>query len=128
MKFGTMVRRFSRVAITENRSKPDFLFPSVTDYHDLSFPVDRLTMLGAKSTCKDRWRQVLAEASRIPRKHLFTLETAISTFQTEEMAASNLQLVLPKSLHSTYTEAQRQALLDLESFISLVRGRQGVAN
>jgi hypothetical protein len=33
-------------------------------------------MLGAKTTCKDRWRQVLTEAIKIPHKHLFTLETA----------------------------------------------------
>jgi hypothetical protein len=27
-------------------------------------------MPGVKSTCKDRWRQVLAEADRIDHKHL----------------------------------------------------------
>jgi hypothetical protein len=62
------------------------------------------------------------------RKHLFTLETAISSFQTEEMSANNLQLVLPRSLHATYTESQQHALLDLESFIGLVRERQDISN
>ena len=37
-----------------------------------------------KSTCKDRWRQVLSEADRIPNKHLFTLEAAISENQTSK--------------------------------------------
>ena len=27
------------------------------------------SMLGVKTTCKDRWRQVLSEADRIPQKH-----------------------------------------------------------
>jgi hypothetical protein len=30
-------------------------------------------MLGVKTTCSDRWRQVLAEADRIQLKHLLTL-------------------------------------------------------
>lgn len=35
-------------------------------------------MLGAKTTIKERWRQVLEEANRIERKHLITLEPAVS--------------------------------------------------
>ena len=42
-------------------------------------------MLGAKSTCKDRWRQVLAEDEKISRKHLLTLEPGISEPQTHQM-------------------------------------------
>lgn len=71
--------KYDRTRITENRSKPDFIFPGIKEYHDTTFPVAKLTMLGAKSTCKDRWRQVLAEANRIDYKHLLTLESAIST-------------------------------------------------
>ena len=53
----------------------------------------RPTVLRAKSACKDRRRQVLAEAAKIPRKHLLTLEPGISGPQTTQMANSNLQLV-----------------------------------
>lgn len=81
-------------------------------------------MLGVKSTCKDRWRQVLAEADRIERKHLLTLEAAISNNQTDEMQAKNLQLVLPRSLHYTYTETQQLWIMDVSSFIALVRQQQ----
>lgn len=63
----------SRGKMTENRAKPDFIFPSISQYHDPVFPAVRLSMLGVKSTCKDRWRQVLSEARRIENKHLFTL-------------------------------------------------------
>ncbi len=52
-------------------------------------------MLGVKSTCKDRWRQVLSEAARIPDKCLLTVEPGISENQTNEMQANRLQLVLP---------------------------------
>ncbi len=81
-------------------------------------------MLGAKTTCKDRWRQVLAEAERISRKHLFTLEGGISEAQTAEMQANNLQLVVPQELISSFTERQQGWLMNLSSFIELVRKRQ----
>ncbi|MGN7454448.1 type II restriction endonuclease [Paenibacillus pasadenensis] len=115
---------YSRTPVTENKSKPDFLFPHIDNYRDKSFPESRLTMLGVKSTCKDRWRQVLAEAQRIQNKHLFTLEPGISENQTDEMQASNLQLILPKRLHETYKPNQQSWLMDLGSFIQLAKERQ----
>lgn len=118
--------RYTRTAVTENRARPDFIFPGVVEYHDLNYDVLKLTMLGVKSTCKDRWRQILAEADRIDDKHLLTLETAISTRQTDEMASKRLQLVLPRSLHQTYTAAQQTWLMDLAAFMDMVRARQYV--
>ena len=60
-----------------------------------------LVMLGVKSTSKDRWRQVLTEADRIPQKHLCTLEAGISAKQTDEMQRQQLTLVVPTGLHAT---------------------------
>jgi hypothetical protein len=116
--------RYSRVAETENRAKPDFLFPGPEEYHDSSFDSHLLTMLGVKTTCKDRWRQVLSEASRIPNKHLLTLEPGISQNQTDEMSAQNLQLVLPSAIHETYSKMQKSWLLDLKDFVKIVVSRQ----
>lgn len=115
---------FDRGAKTENRSKPDFLFPGARYYRDGGFPAARLTMLGAKSTCKDRWRQVLAEAARIDQKHLVTLEPGISENQTSEMQHQLLQLVLPTELQETYSESQQNWLMSLGDFIELVDNRQ----
>ena len=117
--------RYTRSARTENKSKPDFLFPGQTEYHDSAFDPLRLTMLGVKSTCKDRWRQVLSEADRIDHKHLLTLEAAISVNQTDEMQSKKLQLVLPKALHSTYVPQQQAWIMNVAGFMDLVRGRQG---
>ncbi len=116
--------KYSRGALTENRAKPDFLFPGITYYRKPEFPDSGLTMLGVKSTCKDRWRQVLSEAQRIDSKHLFTLEPGISTNQTEEMQSHSLQLVLPEHLHETYNDSQRSWLMSLSSFIEVVRNKQ----
>ena len=112
--------------VTENNSRPDFLFPSFSCYHDPEFPADRLIVLGAKTTCKDRWRQVLAEAHRIKRKHLITLEPAISVPQTDEMKAAHLQLVLPRVLHSSFTTTQAASLLDVTGFIDEVKKASSV--
>ena len=115
---------YDRTKVTENRSKPDFIFPSIEKYHDSAFDASLLTMLGAKSTCKDRWRQVLAEADRIENKHLLTLEAAISTHQTDEMISKHLQLVIPRAIHKTYTIAQQEWLMDVTSFIAMLQSRQ----
>ena len=116
--------KYARGEITENKSKPDFLFPNITSYRDDLFPADKLFMLGCKSTCKDRWRQVLSEAERIRTKHLLTLQPSISDAQTDEMKAHKLQLVLPNSLHGTYQENQRKWLMSFEDFIKMVKARQ----
>ena len=113
-----------RGAITENNQRPDFLFPSLKEYKaapDAGY--DCLTMLGAKSTCKDRWRQVLPEAAKIPRKHLLTLEPGITEPQTSQMENSNVQLVVPQSIQGTYTNVQRAWLWNLDEFIQDVRSR-----
>lgn len=112
--------------VTENNAKPDFLFPSFADYNNPDFPTENLIMLGAKTTCKDRWRQVLSEAARIPSKHLVTLEASISEAQTNEMASHNLQLVIPSSIHTTYTEKQQKTLQNLQEFIEQIKETQSI--
>ena len=94
-------------------------------------------MLGVKSTSKDRWRQVLTEADRIPQKHLCTLEAVISAKQTDEMP--QLTLVVPAGLHAEPNstphpgplperggegEAQRAGILSVADFVEFVRRKQ----
>ena len=43
---------FDTQCITENRKKPDFLFPSGEAYHNKNYPVNNLNMLGAKTVVK----------------------------------------------------------------------------
>lgn len=114
----------SRGAVTENGNKPDFIFPGIGAYQDNAFPTDFLTMLGMKTTAKDRWRQVLAEAERISYKHLATLEPSISVKQTNQMQTRNLTLVLPSDIKATYKPEQHPALLTISEFIELVNERQ----
>ncbi|MGK2959564.1 MAG: type II restriction endonuclease [Acidimicrobiales bacterium] len=107
--------------VIEGGKRPDFLFPSKSAYEDAAFPANRLRMLAAKTTCKDRWRQVINEADRIPRKHLLTLQEGVSEGQFQEMQEAGVQLVVPSGLHDSYPIAVRPHLLTLESFIGDVR-------
>ncbi|MEE4959715.1 type II restriction endonuclease [Pseudomonas alliivorans] len=112
--------------VTENNSRPDFMFPGFRSYHDIDFPKENLNMLGAKTTCKDRWRQVLSEANRIETKHLITLEAAISHKQTSEMRSQGLQLIVPTSIQSTYSFEQSSWLINLKMFIDMMKANQTV--
>lgn len=116
--------RFAAQPRTEGRNKPDFVFPGAIEYHNPSFDATMLVMLGAKSSAKDRWKQILTEAYRIEHKHLCTLEAGISEHQTELMTKEKVTLVVPMGLHPTYTAKQRKMLLDVQGFIDLVRTKQ----
>jgi len=115
--------KFDRHGKTEGNKQPDFLFPGSAEYHNPTFETERLTLLGVKTTCKDRWRQVLSEGRKIDRKHLLTLEAGISSNQTNEMRAAELQLVVPSSIQSSYRADQRDWLYSVEELIGLVKKR-----
>lgn len=116
--------RYSAQPYTEGKSRPDFIFPSIECYRDRDFPSTRLTMLGAKTTIKERWRQVLEEADRIENKHLITLEPAVSMDYTNAMKSSGLQLVVPRGIFSTYSSEQQDWLMDVSDFCAMVEERQ----
>ena len=115
---------FEEQAVTENNKKPDFLFPNSLCYHNFEFPAGDLTILGAKTTCKDRWRQVINEADRVEEKFLFTLQQGISKNQLKEMADENVKLVVPQSHVDSYPEEYRNSLNTLSGFIEIVKEKQ----
>ena len=104
-------------------SLPDFIFPSVEAYHDASFPVDKLASLAAKTTCKDRWRQVLNEADRLRSKNKFlcTLQQGISSAQLEEMKSEKVVLVVPEKYIKTYPEKYQNDIWTVKKFIEYIK-------
>ena len=115
---------FEEQAVTEDNKKPDFLFPNGECYHNLEFPTDDLVVLGAKTTCKDRWRQVLTEADRVDVKYLFTLQQGISKNQLKEMHDSRLTLVVPRKYIDSFPKEYQSEISDLSGFIAMVRKKQ----
>lgn len=108
---------YSFQELTEGTSRPDFIFPGKQEYSQSGYPSGSLRFLGVKTTCKDRWRQILSEAERIPRKHLFTLQQGISSNQLDEMQRSGVVLVVPEPYRSSFPEKFRKSILSLREFL-----------
>ena len=114
---------YEEQVITEGKKKPDFIFPSGKAYHDISFPTDKLVSLASKTTCKDRWRQILNEADRLreKNKYLLTLQQGISTAQIEEMTAERVVLVVPKQYITSYPREQQEKIWTVKKFIGYLQ-------
>ena len=114
---------YEEQVITEGKKKPDFIFPSGNAYHDKSFPTDKLVSLASKTTCKDRWRQVINEADRLRdrNKYLLTLQQGISSAQIDEMTAEKVILVVPKPYISSYPREQQDKIWTIKKFVSYLQ-------
>lgn len=120
--------RYTAQAVTEGNKKPDFLFPSQEAYHDMTFAIEKLCTLAAKTTCKDRWRQILNEADRLrdKNKYLCTMQQGISATQMDEMQAEKVILVVPKAYHSAYPNDKRDRIWTLSKFVNYIKEMEGI--
>lgn len=113
--------RYSFHASTELGRVPDFVFPSIAQYDAASRSgLANLRMLAVKTTLKDRWRQVLDEAAKLPEKHLFTIAEGVSVNQYRQMVEGGIRLVIPAENHSKFPIAVRSGLLNLETFVRVL--------
>ncbi|MSO21462.1 MAG: hypothetical protein EXQ56_13595 [Acidobacteria bacterium] len=101
--------------------KPDIVIPGKAQYDDPNFPAERLIVVGVKTTCKDRWRQVLNEGRRVPHKHILTTQRGISTSQLREMNEAKVTLVVPSPLQKEYPRDRPVPMLSVEEFIVAAR-------
>ena len=115
--------QYTAQSVTEGNKKPDFLFPSQAAYHNATFPTDKLISLAAKTTCKDRWRQVINEADRLRGlpKYLCTLQQGISPAQMDEMQAEDVILVVPRPYIASYPADRRDRIWTVTKFVDYVR-------
>lgn len=122
--FNVFKLSFESQVITEDNKKPDFIFPGREAYLNPKFDDKKLFVLASKTTCKDRWRQVLNEADRIKTKHLFTLQQGISSNQLEEMYKYNVCLVVPKLYLSSFPIQYRDKIFTLDTFVKHIQTAQ----
>lgn len=122
--FDNFELKFKSQATTEDNKKPDFIFPSDIEYHNQSYEADKLVFLAAKTTCKDRWRQIINEADRIKTKHLFTLQQGISKNQLNEMYKEGIKLVVPSAYLNKFPEEYKSKIFTLDNFINYTRSKQ----
>jgi EcoRII C terminal len=100
---------------------PDVIIPSAEAYFTHEYPVDRIFVLGLKTTCKDRWRQVTQEGPRVERKHLLTLQQGITQRQLAQMEAANVSLIVPEPLHRYYADDSPVQPLTVSAFIETAK-------
>lgn len=115
---------FESQSITEDNKKPDFLFPGIDAYLNQKFDSNKIVVLASKTTCKDRWRQILNEADRVKTKHLFTLQQGVSKNQLVEMYKYGVCLVVPKPYLKSFPEDFRHKILTLDGFVKEVQLKQ----
>lgn len=115
--------RYSTQVVTENNKKVDFVFPSIEAYRDPTFPTEKIITLASKTTCKDRWRQILNEANRVRNrpKFLCTLQQGISPKQMDEMTDENVILVVPKPYIHTFPPNKKERIWSIQQFVNLVK-------
>ena len=113
--------QYANQATTEEHKRPDFIFPDIDTYFREPSGSRKLIFLGAKTTCKDRWRQIVGEADRIPHKHLFTLQQGISSNQLKEMKSSGVTLVVPEPYISNFPRDFREGIWTLSHFLNYVK-------
>lgn len=118
---------YAAQAVTEGNKRPDFLFPSQAAYHDPAFPTERLVSLAAKTTCKDRWRQVINEADRLRNrpKFLCTLQQGISPAQMDEMRDEGVILVVPQPYISAFPRDRQDRIWSLAVFVRYIQELEG---
>ena len=94
----------------------------------MTFSIEKLCTLAAKTTCKDRWRQILNEADRLrdENKYLCTMQQGISAAQMDEMQAEKVVLVVPKAYHSAFHKEKRDRIWTLGKFVRYVKEMEGL--
>lgn len=115
---------FSAQGRTEGANTMDFVFPSVDAYHDPSYPREQLVVCGAKTSAKERWRQVLEEADEVPTKHLLTLQP-IAPSTVRQMLERGVQPVVPKPRQREFGREAKPHLWTVEQFLSHVQSTVG---
>lgn len=114
---------FDAQAAIDGKVRPDILLPGKSAYDDPQHPAENLVVLGLKTTCRDRWRQVLNEGKRVAAKHLLTLQPAMSKTQLSEMRDAGLRLVVPAPLHAGYDLPDNLRLQTVEEFVVEMKRR-----
>lgn len=94
----------------------------------MSFSISKLCTLAAKTTCKDRWRQILNEADRLrdENKYLCTMQQGISSAQMDEMQAEKVIIVVPKPYITAYPKDKRDRIWTVGRFVDYVKNMEGL--
>lgn len=119
---------YERQVETEPGSTSDFILPGLAAYRALCGASSRdpdVVHLGAKSTARERWKQVLSEAQLLRRRHLATLDPHLSHASLNAMIDHDVRPVMPERLAALY---RGHEILTVEEFIARAEWVMGRRN
>ena len=110
---------FGKQVVIEAKRRPDFVLPSLKHLRAVLQAPGRGLILSAKTTLRERWKQVEREMGGSDL-FLATVDETIAANVIEEMSSMGITLVVPESLkRSGSTEYVRHAnVVDFSSFFA----------
>lgn len=107
-----------QVVIDAAKRRPDFVLPSLDHLNRTLKGPKRGLILSAKTTLRERWKQVEREIRKRNDLYLATVDETVAGSVIGEMAALNIHLVVPEALKaSSDTEYARHAnVIDFATF------------
>ena len=83
--------------IMSSKRRPDFILPSFKLYNQIDRPYEHALVLSAKTTLRERWKQVEGEIKNCDL-YLATVDEKIAENAIQSMKESGIKLVVPESL------------------------------
>ncbi|MBX3493169.1 MAG: hypothetical protein KF899_09420 [Parvibaculum sp.] len=91
---------YEKQVVIEARKRPDFILPSLAFIDSGATDANTGLILSAKTTLRERWKQVEREMGK-RRLFLTTVDENIASNAIEDMASFGVHLVIPESLRES---------------------------
>ena len=88
---------FEKQVVIESKKRPDFILPSLKFLENKEAEANTGLILSAKTTLRERWKQVEREMKN-RRLYLTTVDENIASNAIEDMNSIGIKLVIPESL------------------------------
>lgn len=98
---------FEKQVVIEAKKRPDFILPSLSLYLDGQRDQQEALVLSAKTTLRERWKQVGQEIRNCDL-YLATVDENIASNAIEDMDSQGIRLVVPESLKNSDTSEYRK--------------------
>lgn len=93
--------------VIESKKRPDFVLPTYKTYRNPDRSKKEALVLSAKTTLRERWKQVHAEIRNCDL-YLATVDENITDSAIDDMADSGIYLVVPETLKDSDTTLYRK--------------------
>lgn len=116
---------FDKQVVLEAKKRPDFILPSRAVYEKTDRERHGALVLSAKTTLRERWKQVGGEMRNCDL-YLATVDEGIAVNAIEDMASQGIFLVVPESLKDSDTteyKGQRSVISFKEFFEEAIPSR-----